>query len=537
MESSNSSESSYDEYEELTSAERDHLFELLLLENNLTTNQPLGSLVPAVSDKEKHSWLTRDQVLEFLNDKQDGDAKLFFQLYSSPRRIVFDMDEKTWYIWNGQHWVKNNVLVKICVRIYIRTQYRNLLATLESEKIDMSLQKSLKTRADHLGNNNYIKGVISLAKDLFSVESSAWNRCPYMLPVNNGIVYLKLDSKVRFMPDHPDLMIKTHAPADWKGLDAPAPRWKQFLHEVYECKPDTDDMIAYIHRLFGYMIYGDPKEHTFPIFYGEKGRTGRSTIFSHVLPQVIGDMLQAVSSEVIVHAQQGKAGSAHPHLMVLKNARIAYLSEIDQNTKINISQIKRLAGGDLVTARQNYGAMETWAPTHVLCLLTNHKPDVGAGDDAALWERIHLIPHTKRFVKAPNMLDPNEHKDDPDLKEKLQAETAGILAWLVLGCLIWQKYGLDTPSVIKKANHQFRGAGNQMARFFNSFTKQPAFSKIQAQQLYEVYKQWCDAAQEETPVSMKVFGHQIKNVLGEPVKSNGKMFYSSNYCFEFDGGF
>jgi putative DNA primase/helicase len=541
MYSDNSSESNCDNEpdpeiklpkQQLFGADRDAKLEQQLLEQyNLTKKETTIQLVPPVTTSEIHSWLHRNDVIKFLHDKQDGDARLLFALYGSPKRIVYDRDEKEWYLWDGQHWNKNTPTVNICARTFIRDQYRNLLSVEEENKGDQSLQKCLKTRASQLGTHNYIKGVIALARDLFSVDSTAWNRHPYMFPTKNGVVHLKLDSKVRFEPAHPEFMIKSHAPTEWKGLATPAPRWKKFLTEVYKCEPNTRDMVAYIHRLFGYMIYGEPREHVFPIFYGEKGRTGRSTIFSHVLPCVIGDtMLQAVSPEVVMSAQQAKAGSAHPHLMALKSSRIAYLSESEKGGKLNISQIKRLAGGDLVTARQNYGAMETWAPTHVLSLLTNHKPDVGSGDDTALWERIHLIPHTQRFVDVPNPSDINEHKKDPYLVEALQAEAPGILAWFVMGCLIWQQCGLDVPQMVKNSTQEFRSVNSQMVRFLGSCPKQTTPEKIQAQELYQTYKEWC-SKNHETEATIKVFGSQIKEYLGNSIKSHGKMYYSSIYCF------
>ena len=40
------------------------------------------------------------------------------------------------------------------------------------------------------------------------------------------------------------------------------------------------------------------------------------------------------------------------------------------------------------------------------------------------------------------------NKRDSNLREKLEAELSGILAWAVRGCLEWQKAGLGNAPVV-----------------------------------------------------------------------------------------
>src|SRR5688572_30121768 len=47
-------------------------------------------------------------------------------------------------------------------------------------------------------------------------------------------------------------------------------------------------------------------------------------------------------------------------------------------------------------------------------------------------------------------------KQDKELPEKLQGETAGILNWALLGCLEWQRRGLGEPSAVMKATNDYR---------------------------------------------------------------------------------
>jgi putative DNA primase/helicase len=40
---------------------------------------------------------------------------------------------------------------------------------------------------------------------------------------------------------------------------------------------------------------------------------------------------------------------------------------------------------------------------------------------------------------------------DPDLSAKLAKESAGILHWMVKGCLAWQRHGLAPPAIVTAA--------------------------------------------------------------------------------------
>src|SRR5690606_9649428 len=90
-----------------------------------------------------------------------------------------------------------------------------------------------------------------------------------------------------------------------------------------------------------------------------------------------------------------------------------------------------------------------------LILVTNPKPHMPA-DDNALWERVLLIPFEQRFLSNPNPAAANEHQADSKLKEKLQQESSGILAWLVRGFLAWQSSGLNAPDTVKAATETYR---------------------------------------------------------------------------------
>lgn len=72
-----------------------------------------------------------------------------------------------------------------------------------------------------------------------------------------------------------------------------------------------------------------------------------------------------------------------------------------------------------------------FTPQFKLWIQGNHKPALRAVDEA-MRRRFNLLPFTVTI--------PKEERDQNFL-EKLTAELSGILAWMIEGCLMWQRMG------------------------------------------------------------------------------------------------
>jgi putative DNA primase/helicase len=105
--------------------------------------------------------------------------------------------------------------------------------------------------------------------------------------------------------------------------------------------------------------------------------------------------------------------------------------------------------------------------------------------DAAVWNRLHLIPFTVTIQKA---------EQDRNLKAKLLAEGESILAWLVEGAKRW--YAAGQSKVIDEATRQWQGELDRLRAYLDEYTEKPDPKDEQAfllnKVLYEAYKSWCD---------------------------------------------
>src|SRR5262249_35980006 len=159
--------------------------------------------------------------------------------------------------------------------------------------------------------------------------------------------------------------------------------------------------------------------------------------------------------------------------------------EPQQGGKLNVALFKELTGGGAITARGAYEReLVTFQPTHTLFINTNHLPSASA-EDQALWERLHVLSFKMRFVENP--VGEYERPRDIHLAEQLRAEAAGILAWVVRGCLEWQRCGLMAPDEVLQATREYRDEQDMLQRFLDECCMRKEGEKVAANVLYRRY--------------------------------------------------
>src|SRR5207249_4225628 len=122
-------------------------------------------------------------------------------------------------------------------------------------------------------------------------------------------------------------------------------------------------------------------------------------------------------------------------------------SELDDGARLNESLIKRLTGGNKITARFLHAEHFEFEPEFKIWMETNYRPVV-RGTDKGIWARLKLIPFA---VNIPEALPAAQHKRREQVLAELQRELPQILAWAVRGCQQWLTNGLQEPIEIKQA--------------------------------------------------------------------------------------
>jgi putative DNA primase/helicase len=253
---------------------------------------------------------------------------------------------------------------------------------------------------------------------------------------------------------------------------ATAPTWSKFLNRVI---PDRS-LREFLQVAIGHSATGDVSEHHFYILYGT-GSNGKST-FVEALTSVLGDYAGKTSTDALLAKNTG--GSATPDVANLKGKRFVTAEETEEGARLNESLVKSLTGGDSITARYLNQNPFTFLPTHKLWLSTNHRPII-RGTDYGIWRRVKLLPFSEQITGA---------EKDQKLPQKLQAERAGILAWIVEGAVRWHREGLKVPAIVEDQTAAYRASMDRLSTFLDDRCIIGERYTVGKGELYKAYQEW-----------------------------------------------
>lgn len=476
--------------------------------------------------------VTPDFVARCSGFAEKGDGILHSALFRG--KLVYVPEIKTWYLWEGQHWEQTHIhRVEASVE-EVGVKYREIaahydkLSTEARDTGDKEQAARLEAAAERMGKRasylNSSRGVNACIK--FTLANSdplitlpdIWDADPWVLGVTNGVIDLRTGEH---RPGRPADYMRRSCPVEWKGLDEPAPVWEQTLSEIIGAH---DGVIDYLHKVLGYAITGQSCEPLFLMLYGDRGRNGK-TVLMETLKKVLGPYMGPVPAEMLLDRNVPKdPDSASPTIMNLNGLRIVWASETNENRRFSTSQVKLLSGSDSLTGRYLWDKENTeFRPTHTLFLLTNFLPRAPA-HDTAFWERLKLLTFPYRFVDQPS--GEFDRKRNPDLEKQLEKELPGILAWLVRGCLLYQKERLIPPASITQATSEYRVEEDTMELFIDQcLDKVGENDRLNATELYEIYAGWYKRYVSPKSVpSMHLFGRQLSAKLDRR-KVGGHTYY------------
>lgn len=407
-----------------------------------------------------------------------GNAEL---LVTRHGRDLHYAPERGWYVWDGCRWRPDDLLeLDRRASETVRSIYKKAgkAGTVEDRKALANWAKKSEARAR-------IDAMIELAKAMLPmpIRITDFDRDDYLLNVANGTLNLRTGTLQAHSRE--DLITKL-APAAYDG-QATAPRWDQFLEEVL---PDAEER-GYVQRRVGYSLTGVTDEQDLAVLYGG-GQNGKST-FIEMIHAVLGDYATQGDAELLLERRDHGIPN---DVARLHGARFVAVVESGEGRRLDEPLVKRLTGGDTVTARFLHHEFFEFRPKAKLWLATNHKPSIRGTDDA-IWRRVRVIPFTVKISEV-----------DKKLGEKLRAEAPGILAWAVAGCLEWQRDGLGLPKAIVGATGEYRAAEDVIGLFLEDRCDIGSELRVAAADLRLLYQGWCDANGERL-LSQKDLGARL----------------------------
>ena len=400
-----------------------------------------------------------------------------------------------WFIFADGHWCDDET-----DEIFRRAKTTvGLIYGEASTAIEEVDRKALAKHALKSEGHERIRAMIASAESEpgVPVTSDTLDRDPWLLTVKNGTIDLRTG---RLRTHRREDLITKLAPVVFDPR-AECPRWLAFLESIFS---GDAELISFVKRALGYSLSGITRERVLFILHGV-GRNGKGTLL-----EVVRDILGPdYSSDTPTDTLLVKRDSGIPNdIAKLRGARFVTASEVDEGRRLAEATVKKLTGGDMVSARFMRGEFFDFMPAFKLWLGTNHKPDI-RGTDRAIWDRLRTIPFGVRFVKPDEEPDAPAHLHaDAQLREKLLAEAPGILAWMVQGCLEWQRIGLGYPKAVKDATAGYRAEMDILGMFFSDCCVENERASVTAKDLYGAYSRWCEATGEK-PMTQTMVGKRL----------------------------
>jgi putative DNA primase/helicase len=442
-------------------------------------------------------------------------------------------ERNEWLVWDGKRWAIDSKGRKMAGKMKaVLQELRNeSLAIMEelspgagaSGEPLTDKQKILKARLDKAKkdykwsidseSDRHVSGAVRQAASEAAVKIvHDWelDRNLLLLNVQNGTSDLEVDC------------LREHRREDYITKLAPVTfdprarcdRFDQFLSEIFPC---NQDLIDYVQRLLGYCLTGLTTERILPFLIGQ-GANGKSVLCNVMLRGIFGKEQNGYGMEsnftTFTTSRYSAPDKPRNDLIRMRGKRFVTASESDDpQVKMDTALLKRISGNDDMSVRANFQQEIEFTPRAKVFLRMNNEPRI-LDDSDATWERVKKINFKRQF---------SDDEKDPELTEKLLAESSGILNWLLEGWKLVRttqqnkQMALPEPAEVRMATHAYRQEQSQVARFFAESYQvaQHDCGPVSAADIYDNYRQWADKQGEYFKKTQASFGVELSRHLSQ----------------------
>jgi putative DNA primase/helicase len=405
--------------------------------------------------------------------------------------IRFCHGSRAWFCWDGKRWQQD------------RTGVTFQLARELTRRSSAAMGSRSRIAA---GRAAFVSGVERFAKtdQAVSVTVEHWDSDPFLLGTPAGTVDLILGRLRPAIREDAITKLTSVAPSGQV-----CQRWQQFLAEVTGGDPE---LVRFLQQWSGYCLTGVTREHALVFVYGPGGNG--KTVFLNVIAFILNDYANVAAMDTFTASRSDK----HPtELAMLRGARVVTASETEEGRSWAESRIKQMTGGDRITARFMRQNFFSYLPQFKLMIAGNHKPLL-RNIDAAARRRFLIVP----FERQPPAPDQN-------LELKLRDEAAGILQWMIDGCLDWQRHGLMRPEVVMAATDEYFREQDLIGRWLEDECLCDFDSIVRSESSGRLFQSWKDYA--------VAAGQQpgLQQSFNDALRQRGFKFHRSRSVREFRG--
>lgn len=379
------------------------------------------------------------------------------------------------------------------------------------------------TQSSIEGKADVTKGLVDSVTDLFKTEIHKPAHefdvgPPECVNALNGEVYLHdLAGTWALEPHNREHYRTTQIPVTF-DRQATAPRFEQFLGEVFKGDTDATDKRRAVLEMMGYSLMAHCRHERFVIMVGT-GANGKSVILS---------VLEALLGKVNVSGVQPSQFDRSFQRAHLHGKLANIVTEIKQGEVIDDASLKGIVSGEPTTVEHKFKDPFVMRPFATCWFGTNHLPHTRDFSDALF--RRALI------VEFNNVFKPELGNCDPLLKDKLIDELPGILNLALAAYAEALEHEFTMPVSCKAARESWRLEADQVAQFVESECTPDPLGTVEPGKLFNAYRHWASECGISKTVALRSFTDRLKVLNYKSTPSNGRRIIRGLRCNRINFG-
>ena len=397
-------------------------------------------------------------------------AKLFSNVFNDILR--YNVNSKFYMAYDGTRWILDieNMITDGYAKLFARALARYAY---EQEDAPKDFVKSVQV----YGDCNKRRTLISDSRSYMCITQLDLDMHPNLLNCKNGV--LNLDT-LELQPHDPKLLLSKRA----EFIYDPSAKSELFLRFMEDITMGDQEMSKYIQTALGYAMTGIVTQEEFFMCYGSTTRNGKTTLLM-TIDHLLGDYSASINPESLARAKEYDGKSANEDIARLHGVRFLQCSEPPKRMKMNVELIKKMTGGEKLTARHVFERNFEFIPVFTLFMNTNYLPVVL---DQTLFtsNRVKVIEFKRHF---------EPHEQDTKLKQKLRSteNLSGIANWLIQGLRMYHEQGdtLIEPESVRRSTAEYMDNSDKLKAFFADRMIEDEYGTVQAKAMYDEYSQWC----------------------------------------------
>jgi putative DNA primase/helicase len=310
--------------------------------------------------------------------------------------------------------------------------------------------------------NSLLTSVTELTRVKVAIPDDVWDADPDILVCKNGALRI---SKRELRPHRREHYATSSVPYNYDPKRVPVV-WNYFLSHTIPAAA------AFLQEFAGYALTTGMSHELALWLFGPPG-SGKSTFLAG-LQAMLGHRAGLLGLAEIERNRFALADLPGKTLVAASEQPSSYLA--------STNVLNAIISGEALQVERKYRDPVTVLPRCKIAWAMNELPRV-ADANSGLFRRV-------KVVKFPS-LPANER--DPEIKNDIEEEGAGILNWALEGLDRLRKRGrFEIPGEVEEATTQFREKNDVPALFVADRCVVEADAKEKASQLYSEYKHWCE---------------------------------------------